>query len=73
MHLRYHFAIADGTAHSFDKRLRTIKVEGAGLNAIANLDVFTTFTTMTLESDHLAGVEDRSPFTFCRRRRNFSK
>jgi hypothetical protein len=43
---------------AFLKRLRTLKIEDASLNAIVNLDVFATFTTMTLDAANLEEVED---------------
>lgn len=42
---------------AFLRRLRTLKIEDASLNAIVNLDVFATFTSMTLASDQLGEVE----------------
>jgi len=43
---------------AFLRRLRTLKIEDASLNAIVNLDVFATFTTMTLDAAKLEEVED---------------
>lgn len=42
---------------AFLKRLRTLKIEDASLNAIVNLDVFASFTTMNLDAKHLEEVE----------------
>jgi hypothetical protein len=42
---------------AFLRRLHTLKIEDASLNAIVNLDVFATFTSMTLEADRLEEVE----------------
>lgn len=43
---------------AFLRRLRTLQIEDASLNAIVNLDVFATFTTMTLDAAKLEEVED---------------
>lgn len=42
---------------AFLRRLHTLKIEDASLNAVVNLDFFATFTKMTLETDELAEVE----------------
>ncbi len=42
---------------AFLRRLRTLQIEDASLNAVVNLDCFATFTTMTLQADHLAELE----------------
>lgn len=42
---------------AFLRRLHTLKIEDASLNAIVNLDVFASFTSMTLASDDLEDVE----------------
>ncbi len=42
---------------AFLRRLHTLKIEDASLNAIVNLDVFATFTNMSLGSDQLEDVE----------------
>ena len=42
---------------AFLKRLRTLQVEDASLNAVVNLDCFATFTKMTLQLDKLQELE----------------
>lgn len=42
---------------AFLRRLHTLKIEDASLNAVVSLDVFATFTSMTVESDRLGEVE----------------
>lgn len=42
---------------AFLKRLRTLQIEDASLNAVVSLDVFASFTSMTVEADKLRELE----------------